>query len=141
MTLAIAVNICGYKRVKDVDLDKVISEETKLIIHEQCSSRAIDLMEANVRNDSSRDLLKKALNIYCEFINPHLEDLTALNAKKCKNGSEFVNENSIVYKWRQLLYKIVISIVKILRTDFEDENHVVDIELVIYFYELLKVYF
>ncbi|CAF0878633.1 unnamed protein product [Brachionus calyciflorus] len=137
LALAIAVNICNFKREKDLELERVISEETKLIIHDQCSSRTIYLMELNVRNDSCRDLLKKALNIYCEYINPHVDELS-LTHEMLSVDSENGYEDSIVFKWRQLLYKIVISIVKILRGDFEDENHVVDIELVIYFYELLK---
>lgn len=145
MTLAISVNICNYNRNKDHELKNLMNEEEIQHIYDKCASRAVFLMELNVRNELCRNLLKKALNIYCEKITLHLNEIDSRYSiregiVKYQN-KETIFEESIVFNWRQLLYKIVVSVVKILRTDFEDENNEVDIELVIYFYELLKVTF
>jgi hypothetical protein len=42
-------------------------------------------------------------------------------------------------QWQQLLYKVIIGIIRILRTDFESNENQLEIELVIYFYELVKL--
>lgn len=139
------MNICGFGRDKDPEIRNLMNEEEIQQIFDKCSSRAVYLMELNVRNDSCRDLLKKALNIYCENITMHLNEIDTRYS--IRDGvvryqyKETIHEENIVFNWRQLLYKIVVSVVKILRTDFEDEHNEVDIELVIYFYELLKVVF
>lgn len=134
--MSIAVNICKNTNQNNLDEEiPAVDEETRLKIHEDCSIKAIELMELNVRNTNCRNLLKKALNIYCEFINPHIMSLVE------KNKSFVEDEDSTEFKWKQLLYRIVISIVRILRGDFENPQNQVDIELVIYFYELLKVIF
>lgn len=41
--------------------------------------------------------------------------------------------------WQESLYTIVINLVRILRIEFESNQHSVEIDLVIYFYELLLV--
>lgn len=145
MTLAISVNICSYNRNKDVELKNLMNEEEIQHIFDKCASRAVYLMELNVRNELCRNLLKKALNIYCENITLHLNEIDTRYSIRDGivryQNKEAIYEENIVFNWRQLLYKIVVSVVKVLRTDFEDENNEVDIELVIYFYELLKVFF
>ena len=83
--------------------------------------------------DLKDHLLKKSINLYCDYV-----------LKK----SQFIEKQFILTddvedqenEWKELLYKIVISIIKILRCDFES-NSSIDIELVIYFYELLIVSF
>ena len=58
-----------------------------------------------------------------------------------------VNENdensplSLYEQWQQLLYKLIIGIIRILRCDFESNENQLEIDLVIYFYELVKVIF
>ena len=49
------------------------------------------------------------------------------------------NATDEITAWQESLYKIVISIVRILRIEFEANNQHVEIDLVIYFYELLLV--
>lgn len=51
-------------------------------------------------------------------------------------NTEYINN---INQWQESLYKIVISIVKILRMEFENNTTFVEIDLVIYFYELLLV--
>jgi hypothetical protein len=46
---------------------------------------------------------------------------------------------SLYEQWQQLLYKLIIGIIRILRCDFESNENQLEIDLVIYFYELVKV--
>ena len=48
---------------------------------------------------------------------------------------------SLYEQWQQLLYKLIIGIIRILRCDFESNENQLEIDLVIYFYELVKVIF
>lgn len=141
--LALSVNICNYgksylERV-NTKAAELVNEELRLAIYEKCSFKAVGLMEINVREPASRNLLKKSLNIYCQFINNHISDMQTMGNWCDTYENEQDYENSPENKWRQCLYKIVIAIVRILRFDFENQENVVEIELVIYFYELLKV--
>ena len=52
---------------------------------------------------------------------------------------EDLEEARNIVSWQEALYKIVINIVKILRLEFENNTNFVEIDLVIYFYELLLV--
>jgi hypothetical protein len=54
---------------------------------------------------------------------------------------EEVDDDLLCGKWQQVLYKTIIEIVRVLRIDFENDEHRIDIELVIYFYEVLQVNF
>jgi hypothetical protein len=93
-------------------------------------------MEINIKNETCRNMLKKALNNYCQYVNEHLAEICKYQDSL---DSQEPDENSIESRWRRSTYKIVISIVRILRIEFETVNNVIDIELVIYFYELLQV--
>jgi len=56
-------------------------------------------------------------------------------------GDEDNGPLSLYEQWQQLLYKLIIGIIRILRSDFESNENQLEIELVIYFYELVKVTF
>lgn len=109
------------------------SQMVSLEIMECCSMKSVEVLEYNIRNEYARANLKKSINLYCDYV-----------LKK----SQFIEKQFILRddiedqenEWKELLYKIVISIIKILRCDFES-NSSIDIELVIYFYELLIVSF
>jgi hypothetical protein len=101
-----------------------------------CSDKTLEMMEINIKNETCRNMLKKALNNYCQYVNEHL---AVICKGKIIPDDQESDENSIECKWRRSTYKIVISIVRILRIEFEAVNNVIDIELVIYFYELLQV--
>lgn len=146
--LTLAVNICNYGTgfgSQEIDMvtkqmgEIEVENEQKLKIYDKCSQKAISLMEKYVRNALCRSLLKKTLNIYCESITVNINELKKLEKVESNEPAAADNENSLEYKWRQSLYHIVISIVRILRQDFENQVNPVEIDLVIYFYELLKV--
>lgn len=137
---SISKNLCELNSSKS-DLNQ-IDEKFKLEIHEKCVLKTISLLETNVRNEKNRNLLKKSLNNYCNFIREHLIELTGCDIGVLSHQLE-QNENltnlTIEQKWQQCLYRIVIAIVKILRIEFDSDDHMVEIELIIYFYELLLV--
>ena len=132
---SIAHNICENEEAVDLDSNFEISEELKLSIHDQCAYQTLVLMETNVRVDKSRRLLKKALNIYCQYITNHKKELE-LAFELNKDNAD--GKQRTIELWQEALYKIVINIVKILRMEFEN-NSQVEVDLVIYFYELLLV--
>lgn len=124
-----------------------VDEKMKLSIHGECSKKTLFLMERNVRNEISRNYLKKALNNYCQYITTHKSNLENL---KCApkidpiSMTSYINsdaQNRVleeqIIEWHEALYHIVINIVKILRMEFEAVNNTVEIDLVNYFYELL----
>ena len=133
-------------------------EEMKLCLFDNCSKKSIEFLELNARNESVRVILKKSLNIYCEFINRHLETLNPtskdlernmnhgdpnkkeeLASTSSSSLSSVANEDPIEEKWKKCLYSIIVAIVRVQRLDFENPDNRVDVELVIYFYELLLV--
>ena len=159
----ISINLCNLDHDKQ-DLTKVstIDEQFKLEIHDKCSQQTLILMEKNVRVEESRNLLKKALNNYCHYIITHkkckfihisyifyfkiTKDYVDLESSIQSNTVELQKNDILnteklndINQWQESLYKIVISIVKILRMEFENNTTFVEIDLVIYFYELLLV--
>jgi hypothetical protein len=146
LMFTISNNICCYTHPNFVDLDNFsISEALRLEIHEKCSQQTLFQMERNVRLEGSRNLLKKALNNYCRYITAHKKDLESAVYKNLKQSPNLKPASSEIQllehvnAWQESLYKIVISIVKILRLEFENNTNSVEIDLVIYFYELLMV--
>jgi hypothetical protein len=143
--LAITANICYYGKSEEekrsIKSREFVQEDLRLDIYERCATRALTLMTSHIRDETCRNLLKKCLNTLCNFIDPHICDMKAKGCwtEEDADDEKADYENSYENKWRQCLYKIVIAIVRTLRLDFENENHNVEIELVIYFYELLKV--
>jgi hypothetical protein len=152
--LAIAVNICDHLKneptFNQVDPSlkmKNIEEEERIPLFENCVKHSADLLESNIRNTTNRPLLKKSLNIYCQYLDEHIKELKIkeLGPEYVLTKNIFIEEeeeidDGLLYgKWQQVLYKTIIEIVRVLRLDFENENHKIDIELVIYFYELLDV--
>jgi len=130
----ISNNICGYTHSHLTALENFsVSEALRIQIHDKCSQQTLLQMERNVRHESSRNLLKKALNNYCRFITDHKKKLES------EANSQILENLDHVNSWQESLYKIVISIVKILRLEFENNTNSVEIDLVIYFYELLMV--
>jgi len=151
--------------IDNTEQKTIEQEETKLSLFDYCSKKSIDFLELNARNESIRSVLKKSLNIYCEYINRHLETLTSTSSSSTDSksgacGSEIIskkektiespssssissvtNEESIEEKWKKCLYSIIVAIVRVLRLDFENPDNRVVVELVIYFYELLMVGF
>jgi hypothetical protein len=107
------------------------SEHVQLDIISSFSMKTVELLEYNIRNEYARANLKKSINLYCKYA---FKKASQLFEKQDSLKEDQVNE------WKELLYRIVISIIKILRCDFES-NNVIEIELVIYFYELLIVGF
>lgn len=121
-------------------------EQEKVDVFVQASQRTVDLLETHVRNETCRGMVKRALNIYCECIASHVtEGDSGVDVSLPSSSADAdadagspkppASEN----KWANCLYRIVISIVRILRVDFENQDNPVEVELVIYFYELLKV--
>lgn len=156
--LCLTVNICHYgeglgEKTKDQSLLEMCrNENEKIEVFMQATERAIQLFESHVRQPTCRDMIKRALNIYCECITRHIDSGAANNSSVDDSGldsemtttttSSEANDESDTFAesmWPNCLYRVVISIVRILRLDFENQNNPVDIELVIYFYELLRV--
>ena len=113
-------------------------ENEKIEIFTQASERTITLLESCVRNESCRGMLKRALNIYCECITQYVESIRPAESRSSPLLTDLVSD-APEDKWSQCLYQIVIAIVRILRLDFENQDNTVEIELVIYFYEILAV--
>jgi hypothetical protein len=148
---AISNNICGYTHSKDPGLSNFqICEQLRINIHEKCAHQTLIQMERNVRVDASRNLLKKTLNNYCQYITDHKRDLESLVCNSITNSQKddpkfdldmLSEEDRLILVhigvWQESLYRIVINIVKTLRLEFERNNRSVEIDLVIYFYELL----
>jgi hypothetical protein len=115
--LSISRNLCELNSIKS---EFIIEEEFKFNIHEKCVTRTVDLMEANVRNEKNRNLLKDSLSNYCNFIRTHLIELTGIEISELAAAMEIMTETdnlTIDQKWQKLLYRIVISIVRILRLE------------------------
>lgn len=93
-----------------------------------CSKKTIELMEISIRNRYARNNLKRAIKLYCNYFE--------LKSIEIEQMAGFLDDD--LNEWKDLLYTIVISLIKILRCDFES-NELVDEELVIYFYEILIV--
>jgi hypothetical protein len=136
------------------DYEALRLDVLKLPLYESCSLRAIDVMSAYIRENEYRAPLKKALEIYCTFLARRLNELdyddetfnrADIDSLANMQADAWIYAPSgklyIGYKLNQLLYQIVIAIVRVLRQEFEDYDNTVDIELVIYFYEIIKVNF
>ena len=132
---AISNNLCGMGNLAESNLES-IDEEIYLDIFEKCIKKTLILFGASVRIDSSRNTLKTALNNYCHFIKKRLNDL---NVERIDEFIEEENDTSIGNRWKQSLHSIVVDVVRILREDFENEFNSVNIQLIIYFYEILLV--
>jgi hypothetical protein len=161
LMLCLTVNICHYgeglgEKTKDQSLLEMCrNENEKIEVFMQATERAIQLFESHVRQPTCRDMIKRALNIYCECITRHIDSSVAAHQPTndssvddsgldsemttITTSSQANDESFAESMWPNCLYRVVISIVRILRLDFENQNNPVDIELVIYFYELLRV--
>ena len=149
--MAISVNICNYLNNDNdhyddiehglVDLYGIYEEEdTRITLFESCIEKAVESLRKNIRCPLSRPLLKKAFNIYTEYLDNHLKGLK--NDPCLVTDDKTIEESGISSqydKWQQLLYKVIIGIIRILRADFESSENKLEIDLVIYFYELVKV--
>ena len=137
---SISKNLCELISAKS-DSSR-LDENFKLSIHEKCVNKTLELLEINVRNDANRNLLKRSLNNYCNFIRVHLIELTGSDISELSaslDQAESTENLTIDQKWQQCLYRIVIAIVRILRLEFDNAQNNVEIEFIIYFYELLLV--
>lgn len=137
---SISKNLCDLINAKS-DTSRV-DEDFKLAIHEKCVNKTLELLEVNVRNDTNRNLLKQSLNNYCDYIRVHLIELTGSDITELSaamNLTDSIDNLTVDQKWQQCLYKIVIAIVRILRLEFDNAQNNVEIEFIIYFYELLLV--
>jgi hypothetical protein len=106
------------------------SQNVSFEILSSCSMKTVEMLEHNIRNNYARVNLKNSINLYCDYV----------QRKSQLIEKQYLKDDNQENEWKELLYKIVISIIKILRCDFESNNSI-DIELVIYFYELLIVSF
>ena len=115
--LSISRNLCGLNSIKS---ELTIEEEFKFTIHDKCVTKTVSLMEANVRSEKIRNILKESLSNYCNFIRMHLIELTGIEIRELAAAMETMLETddpTIDQKWQKLLYKIVISIVRVLRIE------------------------
>ena len=107
--------------------------------------KAIESLRNNIRCQETRPLHKQALDIYTNYLDNHLnklkEECGSLMVIDNETGDEDNGPLSLYEQWQQLLYKLIIGIIRILRSDFESNENQLEIELVIYFYELVKVKF
>ena len=127
------------KLEKSVDIYD--ESHTRIIMFENCIEKAIESLRMNIRCANSRPLLKQAFNIYTEYLDTHLKFLKESSLKNVDTNADEAEVVLVYDKWQQLLYKVIIGIIRILRTDFESNENKLEIDLVIYFYELVKVRF
>jgi hypothetical protein len=122
----------------------------KFELYDVCSGKAIDVMSKNIRDGACRMPIKRALEIYCDYLARRTRELgydddlyhAAVGDQEEGRLSPDDPDTMHLYvgsKLNHLLYQIVISIVRVLRKEFENYDNQVDIELVIYFYEIIKV--
>jgi hypothetical protein len=139
---SLSKNLCELNNSKS-ELNQ-LDEDFKLSLHEKCGNKTLELLEINARNETNRNLLKKSLNNYCNYVRNHISELTGdeddASNRILDISQSDESELTIVEKWKRWLYQIVIAIVRILRVEFDSENYQIEIELIIYFYELLLVY-
>jgi hypothetical protein len=122
-----------------------VEDQVKLLVFHRCIDKAIESLRNNIRCQETRPLHKQALDIYTNYLDTHLnklrEESGSLMVIDNETGDEDNGPLSLYEQWQQLLYKLIIGIIRILRSDFESNENQLEIELVIYFYELVKVTF
>lgn len=134
--LSIAVHICDVAGdVKTAEIESGVNmglacDLIKMELYEKCSTRCIELMSQNMRDKECRVSLKKALEIYCTHLPARLSQMMETD--------DYELADKLDGRMNQLLYHIVISIVRVLRAEFENHDESIEIELVIYFYEIIK---
>jgi hypothetical protein len=154
--LSISVNLCDtlnnetdHTSYIDTNLSSdrkvFVEDQAMLMIFHSCIDKAIESLRNNIRCQETRPLHKQALDIYMNFLDNNLNKLKEECGSLMVIGNETRDEDngqmSLYGQWQQLLYKLIIGIIRILRNDLESNENQLEIELVIYFYELVKVDF
>ena len=124
------------------DRQVYVEDQTRILVFNNCIDKAIESLKNNIRCTESRPLHKQALDIFTNFLDNYLKKLREqCGSLVVINDSDENGPMSLYEQWQQLLYKLIIGIIRILRGDFESNENQLEIDLVIYFYELVKVTF
>ena len=118
----------------------IFDDELKYELYEKCQAKATILMSENIRDNQCLMPAKKSLEIICKYLSKRIVELKFSEEVlefKIEAGIEQSPLDVIGFKLNQLLYRIIIEIVRVLRFEFELYEEMADIELVIYFYEII----
>jgi hypothetical protein len=156
--LSMSINLCSNRNastdeyentessdieMKSMNEDLGLYDERKIEFFKKFSDRSVNLLNRMIRDSMCRNMIKKSLESYCKYLSQRLidlnfrEDEVKREEDQCSDNED--QELTIGFKINHLLYTNVISIVRVLRQEFENVDNMVEIELVIYFYEIIEV--